>query len=166
MPAKSKSERGTNRQMLRHTVATLAYRGRKALHGAPKGFSEFRIGDTTRTPGQILAHIGDLLDWGLSLAKGAEKWRNSKPVSWDEGTARFFAGLEAFDGYLASREPLGCPAEDLFQGPIADALTHVGQISMLRRLAGRPIKGENYQRASIEVGRVSANQPAPKMEFD
>jgi len=166
MPTKSKSERGTNRQMLRHTVATLAYRGRKALTGAPKGFSEFSVGDTTRTPGQILAHIGDLLDWGLSLAKGAEKWRNSEPVSWDKGTARFFASLEAFDACLASRKPLGCPAEKLFQGPIADALTHVGQISMLRRLAGGPVKGENYQRASIEVGRVSANQPAPKMEFD
>jgi len=152
--------------MLRHTVATLAYRGGKALRGAPPGFSEFRLGNSTRTPGQILAHIGDLLDWGLSLAKGKQAWHNSDPQSWDEDSERFFKALEAFDKQLASKAPLGCTAEKLFQGPVADALTHIGQISMLRRLAGAPVRAENYLRAKIMTGRVGPKQSPPKQEFD
>jgi hypothetical protein len=156
----------TSRELVRHVVATLAYRGGKALRGAPDGFAQFRAGETTRTPGQILAHIGDLLDWGLSLAKGAQKWQNSDPLPWDKGSERFFAALQAFDAYLASDAPLGCPAEKLVQAPLADSLTHVGQISMLRRLAGAPVRGENYFKAEIVAGRTGAEQTAPKMEFD
>jgi hypothetical protein len=155
-----------DRALLRHTVATLAYRGGKALRGAPAGFEEFRVGDTTRTPGQILAHLGDLLDWALSKANGATKWRNSRPLSWEKGSERFFAGLEAFDARLASAKRLGCSPEELFQGPIADALTHVGQIGMLRRLAGAPVRGENYAKARIEPGRVGCDQAAAVFEFD
>jgi len=161
-----KQAQPTARSLLRHAVATLAYRGGKALRGAPDHFADFRAGGTTRTPAQILAHIGDLLDWALSLAKGKQKWHNSKPVSWEEGSKRFFAALKAFDSYLASNKPLGCSSEKLFQGPVADALTHIGQISMLRRLAGAPVRGENYLQAGIEVGVVGAKQAAPKFEFD
>jgi hypothetical protein len=161
-----KQPQPASRHLLRHTVATLAYRGGKALRGAPEHFAAFRTGDTTRTPAQILAHVGDLLDWALSLAKGKQKWHNSEPVSWDDGSKRFFATLEAFDSYLASGKPLGCASEKLFQGPVADALTHVGQISMLRRMAGAPVRGENYLQAKIEVGAVGPKQAAPKFEFD
>src|SRR5208283_3049356 len=94
--------------LLRHTVATLAYRGGKSLSGAPAEFAEFHIGPTTRTPAQILAHIGDLLDWALSLAEGREAWHNSPVLTWEQGTARFFAALEAFDQRLASEVPLPC----------------------------------------------------------
>jgi len=166
MADKGASSSTTSRELLRHTVATLAYRGGKALRGAPDGFAQFQAGDTTRTPGQILAHIGDLLDWGLSLAKGAQKWQNSDPVPWDKGSERFFASLQAFDAYLASDAPLGCPAEKLLQAPLADALTHIGQISMLRRLAGAPVRGENYFKAEIVAGSAGAEQTAPKLEFD
>jgi hypothetical protein len=152
--------------LLRHTVATLAYRGGKALRGAPPGFEEFRVGETTRTPGQILAHLGDLLDWALSKANGAVKWHNSQPLTWDKGSERFFAGLTAFDARLASPKRLGCSPEELFQGPIADALTHVGQIAMLRRLAGVPLRGENYAKARIKAGRVGPEQAAAVLEFD
>ncbi|MGH9734621.1 MAG: hypothetical protein ACRD8A_08545 [Candidatus Acidiferrales bacterium] len=153
-------------EMLRHTVATLAYRGGKAFRGAPVGFAEFRVGDSTRTPGQILAHLGDLLDWALSKANGAEKWHNSATANWENGSERFFAGLQAFDARIASSKRLGCSAEELFQGPVADSLTHVGQIAMLRRLAGAPVRAENYAKAKIEAGRVSSDQPAPVSEFD
>jgi len=154
------------RELLRHTVATLAYRGRKAVSDAPAEFKDFRIADDARTPGEILAHVVDLLDWALSIAVGKQTWHNSTPLTWDEESARFFAALQAFDSFLASDQPLAAPAEKLFQGPIADALTHVGQINMLRRIAGGPIKGENYYVAAIESGRVSADQPAPRAEFD
>jgi hypothetical protein len=154
------------RILLRHTVATLAYRGGKALRGAPSDFSTFRIADGTRTPGEILAHIGDLLDWALWLAKGEHRWNNTPPASWDADVKRFYAGLGKFDSYLASGAPLVKPAEELFQGPVADSLTHVGQIAMLRRLAGGPVRGENYARAEIVTGRVGAEQAAPRAEFN
>lgn len=153
-------------QLLRHTVATLAYRGGKALRGAPPAFETFRSGPTTRTPGEILAHLGDLLDWALSLANGKQEWHNSPPLAWDAGSERFFRALEALDARLANRAPLGAPAEKLFQGPIADSLTHVGQIALLRRLAGMPVRGENYLRAEITAGRVGADQAAANFEFD
>src|ERR1041384_4790880 len=124
------------RVLLRHTVATLAYRGGKAVANAPEGFNQFRVNDSTRTPEQILAHVGDLLDWALSIAQGKQTWHNSTPLPWDQERARFFTALEAFDLYLASKHPLAASEEELFQGPIADALTHVGQIAMLRRMAG------------------------------
>jgi len=151
------------RELLRHTLATLAYRGAKAVRGAPPEFAGFKGAE--KTPGQILAHIGDLMDWGLSMANGKREWHESKLLPWDKETQRFFAALKAFDDYLASTQQLQCPAEKLFQGPIADALTHVGQLAMLRRLAGVPIKAENYFVAEITAGRVGADQAAPKKEF-
>ena len=147
--------------MLRHTVATLAYRGGKALRGAPAEFA----GYGTRTPGEILAHVCDLFDWALTIADGKEAWHNSRPQAWDADVARFFAALEAFDRRLASGIPLAVEPEGLFRGPVADALTHVGQIAMLRRMAGCPVSGENYFVAAIEMGRVGADQAAPVREF-
>jgi hypothetical protein len=155
------------RALLRHTVATVAYRGGKTLRGAPAGFAEFRVAaGGSRTPAEILAHLGDLFDWGLSLARGERRWNASTPLAWDQEVARFFAALKAFDDYLASPAPLSASAEKLFQGPVADALTHVGQLAMLRRLAGGPVRGENYFKASIESGRVGPDQATPKVEFD
>ena len=156
----------SKREMLRHTVATLAYRGAKAVRGAPDSFAAFKASKTTRTPAEILAHVGDLLDWALSIAKGKETWHNSKPKSWKQEVKRFHAALKRFDKHLAGKQKLGGTCERLFQGPIADALTHVGQIAMLRRLAGEPIKGENYSRAKIVAGRVGSRQPKPRREFD
>lgn len=154
------------RQLLRHTVATVAYRGAKALRDAPNHFSSYHIGDKTRTPAQILAHIGDLFDWALSIAQGKQTWSDSRPLSWDAEIERFFAVVKKFDDYLASGEPLGGSAEGLFQGPVADALTHIGQIAMLRRLAGSPILGENYFRSDVAAGRVGPEQSAPRREFE
>ena len=154
------------RDLLRHSVATLAYRGGKAVRNAPAGFADFRGCATGRSAGQVLAHVGDLLDWALSIAEGKQTWRNSEPLSWDKESARFFDALKSFDDYLASTRPLHAPAEKLFQGPVADALTHVGQIAMLRRMAGAPVKGENYFVADITAGRLGAEQAAPRREFE
>ena len=156
----------TKREMLRHCVATLAYRGGKAVRGAPEGLAGFSAGAGLRTPLQILAHVGDLLDWALSMARGQRRFNETTPLAWDEEVARFFRGLEEFDAYLASDAPLDVPAEGLFQGPVADALTHVGQIALLRRMAGAPVRGENYFMAEIVAGRVGDEQAAPRREFD
>jgi len=156
----------SSRELLRHTVATVAYRGGKALRGAPAGFSTFQVADGSRTPGQILSHICDLFDWALSVAQGKEAWKGTQPREWNEDVARFFASLAALDEYLASNAPLAVPPEKLFQAPIADALTHIGQISMLRRIAGSPVRAENFSRADIAAGRVGPEQTPPKREFD
>ncbi len=154
------------RELLRHALATVAYRGGKALRGAPAEFAGFKTDDVGRTPAKILAHMGDLMDWALSIAQGAQKWNDSAPQAWEDAVNRFFTALKAFDDYLVSGEPLHADPEALFQGPIADALTHIGQLAMLRRIAGFKMKGENYYRAEIVVGRVGAEQAAPKREFD
>jgi hypothetical protein len=164
MPANSAT--ALNRQLLRHAVATVAYRGGKALRGAADGFAEFQVGKGSRTPGEILAHISDVLDWGLTLAKGSEKYHVADSLPWDKASRRFFASLEALDVYLASDAPVACSPEKLLQAPIADALTHIGQIAMLRRLAGHPMRPENYYLAEIVAGRAGSQQPDPKLEFD
>ena len=158
----------TDREFLRHTLATLAYRAAKATRGAPDTFATFQAGPTSRTPVEVLAHMGDLLDWALSMANGTPRWHTSDPLPWEQERERFFQAMRAFDDVLASSAPLSYELTRLFQGPVADALTHTGQLTMLRRIHGAPVKGESYNRAEIAVGRVGAEQtPAnPKYEFD
>jgi len=153
------------RELLRHALATLAYRGGKAVRNAPEGFAVFHVDEGVRAPGQVLAHIGDLMDWALSIALGKREWHDSKPLAWEKEVERFFAALKKFDDYLASSETVHTTPEKLLQGPVADALTHVGQIAMLRRIGGEPLKGESYYEAEIVVGRVGAEQTKPKREF-
>lgn len=152
-------------EMLRHCLATVAYRGAKAIRGAQPEFAGFRAAEGVRSPGEILAHIGDLYDWALSLARGKQEWHDSKPLAWAQETERFHKSLKAFDDYLASVDSIACSAEELFQGPVADSLTHIGQLTILRRLSGAPIRPENYAQAEISTGRVGADQTPPKREF-
>ena len=149
--------------LLRHTVATLAYRAAKTVRDAPQEFADFS--GVGRTPVQILAHMGDLFDWALGLAEGLDEWHASAPLPWKQEAVRFFAALQAFDRRLATGARLGHPAERLFQGPIADALTHTGQLAMLRRLSGCPMKHENYFKAEIRAGAAGVEQPPPGAEF-
>lgn len=155
----------SKRELLRHAVATVAYRAGKAVRHAPENFAEFRGGEGSRTPAQILAHMGDLFDWALSIAAGQRTWKDSSPLPWEKERERFFAALKTFDDYLASPQPLHATPERLFQGPVADSLTHAGQIAMLRRMAGAAIRGESYFDAQIAAGRVGTEQAPPKREF-
>jgi hypothetical protein len=154
-----------DRLLLRHALATVAYRAGKALRGTPESFANFQTGQPPKTPASILAHMGDLYDWALSMARGDQKWHDSQSLEWNREVERFFAALKQFDNYLAAPEPVHVPLEKLLQGPVADSLTHVGQIAMLRRLAGCPMKGENYYVAEIATGRVGLEQAAPRREF-
>ncbi len=140
--AAPKSDADGARLFLRHTVATLAYRCGKAVRGAPESL--------------------------LSQANGKERWPSPSSLSWDGEVERFYASLQAYDAYLALKKPLHKPAESMFQGAIADALTHTGQLTMLRRLAGSHVRGENYSRADIQIGRVGPAQSPPpeRSEFD
>ncbi len=142
------------RELLRHLTATLAYRGRVAISDAPENFAAFKIGEAIRTPGEILAHIGDLLEGSLFLMKGEFVYLSSAPLPWNEEVTRFFTAAKEFDSYLASNAPLNQPIEKIMQGPISDALTHVGQIIMLRRAAGVPVRIESYFTAEIVPGEI------------
>jgi hypothetical protein len=147
------------RELLRHTLATLAYRVTRALENAPITFGDFK--GAGKTPVQILAHMGDLLVWALSMSLGSPVWNDTQPLAWPQEEQRFFRALGAFDAFLASKATLHAPIERLMQGPIADALTHTGQLAMLRRLAGAPVRGENFYAAGVAIGQVSSVQPAP-----
>jgi len=143
------------REVLRHMVATVAYRGGIAVSGAPEGFAAFRISGDVRAPGEILAHIGDLLEGSLYLLKGELVYLTSSPLPWGEEVSRFFSAVGRLDAYLESEVPLACPVEKLIQGPVGDALTHVGQIVMLRRVSGSPVRAESYFTAEIIPGMVN-----------
>jgi len=149
------------RELLRHVVATLAFRGGVAVADAPDNFGAFRIGETARTPGEILAHVGDLLQGSLHLVRGEFVYLASSPLRWEDEVARFFSAVRDFDSYLASDEPLACRVEQLIQGPVGDALTHVGQLVMLRRLAGKPVRAESYFTAEVVAGRLPAEFDPP-----
>ena len=142
------------RELLRHVVATLAYRGGVAVLDSPEGFAALRVAEATRTPGEILAHVGDLLEGSLSLVRGELVYLNSTPLPWGEEVSRFFSAAKRLDEYLESGGPLACPVEKILQGPVADALTHVGQLVLLRRLAGAPVRAASYFTADIVAGEV------------
>jgi len=151
------------RELLRHTLASLAYRAARALDGAPDSFAGFA--GAGRMPVQILAHIGDLLDWALTAAVGKERWHTTQPSVWKQEKERFFESLGALDAFLASGGPVQAPIERLMQGPVLDAFTHVGQLAMLRRLSGSPTRGESFYVAAVAAGQVGADQPAPVQPF-
>ncbi len=151
--------------MLRHTLATLAYRAGKVVRDAPPDFSGFTPAPGSRSAGQILAHMGDLMDWALSIVEARQTWQDSPPQAWDADVQRFCTGLRRFDAAILAHPPDQALAGKLFQGPVADALTHVGQIAMMRRLAAAPIRAENYFAAAIAEGQIGSVQPAPRMEF-
>ena len=154
----------SERELLRHALAVLAYRGAKPLRDAPASFASFDTGGG-RTPLTILAHISDLLDWALSHARGEARWHSATPGAWGTEVARFHQALAAFDAYLASDAPVQAEIPRLLQGPVDDALTHVGQLMMLRRMAGAPVYGENYFVADIVIGHLGPDQTPPKRTF-
>src|SRR6185369_6875848 len=122
------------RDFFRHTLATLVYRCGKTLRGAPPEFAASDVGGANRTPLHVLAHINDLLDWAYSMASGEKKWNDSTPGAWPAECDRFFAAAKKFDDFLVSAPELAVSEEKLFQGPVADAIWHAGQLAMMRRL--------------------------------
>lgn len=163
---KQTSSMDDERAALRHLLAVIAYRGGKVLRDAPVGFGATSVGHGTRSAVEILAHVGDLFAWGLALAaEGKHRWSDTRSDGWDAQVDRFYAGLASVDAHLASGEPVARSATRLAQGPFADALNHIGQLAMLRRVAGAPVKGENYFKAEITIGRVGPDQASPVYEF-
>jgi len=153
-------------RFLRHALATLAYRAEKALRDYPLPGVEQRLAPSMRTPLELVGHLGDLMEWGESLAHGESRWNAGPASDWSAVCERFFNGLAAFDRALSEADPRSRPPGQIFQGPVADALTHVGQLALLRGAFGSAVRPESYARAEIEVGRVGREQPPPRQEFE
>ena len=153
------------RTTLRQMAATLAYRAAKVLRDAPADFGTRSFGDSTRQPVKIVSHMADLMTWGVSMAGGGQEWKPAGGNHWQAEVDRFFAGLAALDAALSADGEFKGSIDKIVQGPLADALTHVGQLAMLRGMAGTPVRPESYARAVITAGRVGLDQEAPRAEF-
>jgi hypothetical protein len=162
------ADTANTRAVLRHLLATLAYRAAKVLRDVPPSFAEFSAGPGWRRPVLIVAHLADLMAWAVRLAQGEYLWRADGTADWNTEVRRFFDGMAALDRVLVFDAPLSLnrSAEMLIQGPLADALTHVGQLAMLRSAAGIPVRPESYARAEIVPGRLGPDQAPPGREFD
>lgn len=150
------------RNMLRHFLAALAYRTQKALRAAPDGFGEFRAGGEVRTPSELVRHMTSVLGYARTFFTGGEYWPEPLPSLEDE-IVRFHDTLNNLGSYLDSDTPLrdGILEEQLLQGPFADAMTHAGQLALLRRLAGNPVAPENFIYADISTDRLGREQAEP-----
>ena len=148
--------------MLRHFLAAIAYRTQKALRGAPDGFGDFRAGHDVRTPSELVRHMTSVLGYARTYFIGGRYWPeplpdlNAETVRLHETIADLAVHLERGD------ELRGITPEQLLHGPFADAMTHVGQLALLRRLAGSPVPPENFIYAEIDDENVGPDQAAPK----
>lgn len=152
--------------LLRHTIATLAYRAGKVLRDFPGAAVSQRVAEASRTPLELVSHLGDLMEWAERLARGEYRWEARDEGEWSQAVARFFRGIAALDAALAARHADARPLEQIFQGPVADALTHVGQLALMRGMSGAPVRPESYAKAEIRAGSVGIDQPPPRYEFD
>jgi hypothetical protein len=151
--------------LLRHALATLAYRASKVLRDFPASAVELRASPATRTPLELVSHLGDLFDWAVTMARSEVRWSAGQTQDWQQANERFYRGLAALDAELA-RGIERAQLEQLMQGPIADALTHVGQLALLRGMHGAAVRPESFARAEIRAGQVGREQPAARKEFD
>lgn len=156
----------TARDTVRHLTATLAYRAAKVLRDAPARFGALSVGPSARNPVQIVAHMGDLMTWAVGLAQGESVWKAAGSDDWNMEVNRFFERLGELDRELELREPPEEALHTLIQGPLADALTHVGQLALLRGISGAAVRPESYARAEIVIGRVGLRQAEPVREFE
>jgi len=150
--------------MIRHFLAALAYRFQKSIRDAPKGFANFEVGHGVRTPLAIVHHLNGVLGYGrVVLETGDADYRHQHPqLDWQGEIAQLHATLQEIDTILTAAQHLTTDRlQRLLQGPLSDAMTHVGQLAMLRRLANSPIHGENFFKAAIAAGRLGEDQADP-----
>lgn len=148
-------------QMLKHYLAALAYRTQKALRGAPDSFADFRVKQGVRTPHELLLHMTGVIGYARTFFTGGE-WHPEKMASFSEEIRRFHDLLEDLGRHLDDGTPINnTTPERLLQGPFSDAMTHAGQLIMLRRLSGNPVPPENFIEADIDPENLGPDQPYP-----
>jgi hypothetical protein len=150
------------RALLRHFLATLAYRTQKALRGAPPDFEDFAAGNLVRTPLELVRHMTGLLGYARARFR-EEAYQGPAPADFRTEVRRFHHMLEDVSDHLRGGDALSAiTLERLLQGPLSDAMTHAGQLALLRRLHGSPIPPEDFAGADVDAARLGENQPAPK----
>jgi hypothetical protein len=150
-----------SRRLLQHFLAALAYRTQKALRDAPIGFADFRAAPTARTPFELLWHMTGLMGYARTMFRGGE-FEPARVATMDEEVARFHQTLEALrEDFGDAKLTAQIRDEQFLQGPLADAMTHAGQLAFLRRLYGSPVPSENFIFATIEAANVTGQQALP-----
>ena len=145
--------------LLRHSLATIAYRFQKSVRNAPEEFAEYMAGSGVRQPVEIVRHMRQVILFAVGAVTGSPPaGAELANAGWDTEIARFHAALGELDRLLATHDLSAAASAKIIQGPLADVLCHVGQLAMLSRMSGVPVPGENYSIAPITVGNVSANQ--------
>ena len=150
------------RSLLVHFLAALAYRTQKALRGAPPEFAEFRAMKDVRTPAELVRHMTSVLGYSRTFFIGGQYWPEPLPT-FDEEIQRFHAMLGLLAKHIGNGDQLqaGITEERLLQGPFSDAMTHAGQLAMLRRMAGNPVPPENFVVANVNPERLGPDQAEP-----
>lgn len=146
-------------ELLRHLVATIAFRATVALRDFPEAATDTAPADGGRTPRALLAHLADVMQWSALLVRGAGRPRRTSDEVWGAAADRFYRGLAELDAALADGASPALDVDALVHGPLADALTHVGQLLLLRRLAGAPAAPQRYLTADVRTGVVGPEQP-------
>jgi hypothetical protein len=150
-----------SRALLRHFLASLAYRTQKALSGAPESFADFRAGSGARTPRELIRHMASVLGYARTFFIGGV-FRAEPLESFEAEIERFHSVLSDLAAHLAvATPPRDITLEQLLQGPLSDAMTHAGQLALLRRQAGFPVPSENFLFADVSVDRLGSRQPEP-----
>lgn len=142
-------------ELIRHFLSTITYRAEKALDKAPDNFPDLELRDGVRTPKEIMHHINELIIRSKARIKNENLVNLTvEPLKWEDEVNRLFFAIKELDDAVVEDQDNIDPelAKRLLQGPLADVMTHIGQLAMLRRLAGSPIIGENFMSADISAG--------------
>jgi hypothetical protein len=148
------------RRLLRHFLAALAYRTQKAIRGASDSYADFRIAPTVRTPHELVWHMTGVLGYARTFFIGGT-WRPEILDTFAAEVARFHETVESLAAHLDAGVPDGITLPRLLQGPLSDAMTHAGQLAMLRRLSGDPVPPENFVLADVRPENLGPSQPEP-----
>jgi hypothetical protein len=150
------------RYMLCHFLASIAYHLQKALRNAPTGFPTFRVSPTSRTPQELVKHIDSVLGYARICFLGG-KYTNTLLDTMEQQVQQVHQTIESLAALIAEGKPmLEITEEQLLQGPLSDSMTHIGQISYLRRLYGSAVQSEDFIYAKISINNLSINQPLPE----
>lgn len=119
----------------------------------------FRPADDVMSIRELVKHIWGLVNWVRISVQGEPHRRPMEIVSVRSDILEMLHELrtavsEMNDDELSEVTIEGNPLWNIINGPVSDALTHVGQINSFRRLNGNPVP-----RANVFLGRPPATEP-------
>ncbi len=139
-----------NSHFIQHFLKVLSYRFEKAIHNAAESYPKHASGHGIRTPLELLGHMNGVLEFAISSLKNQPR-RNIPEQSWQEQITLYYEKLKELNQLMQENSFDTDTLERILQGPLADAMTHIGQLAMMRRLANSAIAGENYFAADMSL---------------